>query len=56
MPISFLFWGIYILSIVFFWFFANDGQPLWYRRAGAVTALWILVGILGYRVFGAAVK
>jgi hypothetical protein len=51
------FWIIYVIAILFgSWFNYEAGQPLWYRRAGAYAILWILVGFLGYRVFGFVVK
>ena len=57
MPLSLLFWIIYILTIVGgVWSYYDSAQPLWYRRFGGYLILWILVGILGYRVFGAAIK
>lgn len=57
MPISYLFWGIYIFAILFsLWAYYEPAQPLWYRRASGVIILWILVGILGYRVFGSAIR
>jgi hypothetical protein len=55
MPISILFWVIYIVALVFsVW--GNYGQPDWGRRAGGYFVLWVLVGILGWRVFGSAIK
>jgi len=57
MPLSFLFWGIYILSIVFGFFgFYEPTVPFWYRRAGSYLVLWILVGMLGWRIFGPAIR
>jgi hypothetical protein len=55
MSLSLLFWMLYILSVLFgFWANYDPAIPLWYRRAGAYFVLWILVGILGWSVFGAA--
>ena len=57
MPLSILFWVIYLMSIVFGWWgFYEPAQPLWYRRFGGYVTLWILVGVLGWQVFGPAVK
>jgi hypothetical protein len=56
MPLNIWFWIIYFIAGLFFWWISYDGQPAWYRRAGALTVLWILVGILGLSVFGSAVK
>jgi hypothetical protein len=57
MPLSILFWVVYIIAILF-GMYANyeAGQPLWYRRAGAYFTIWVLLGILGWEVFGAVVK
>jgi hypothetical protein len=50
------FWAIYVIALLFgFWANYEAGQP-WYRRAGSYVALWILVGILGYGVFGSVIK
>lgn len=57
MPIGLLFWIIYILSLLFgLWSGYDAAQPLWYRRAGGFLALWILVGLLGYHVFGQPIR
>lgn len=57
MPLGLLFWVLYIVAVVMgFWASYEPGQPLWYRRAGSYLVLWILVGILGWHVFGAAVR
>lgn len=57
MPLNYLFWGIYIFSILLgVWGYYDGAQPNWYRRFSGYIVLWILVGILGYRIFGAAVK
>ena len=55
MPLQYLFWAVYILS-VFFAFWANYDGPAWPRRFGAFFVAWALIGMLGYRVFGAAIK
>jgi hypothetical protein len=57
MPLSYLFWGIYILSIILgFMVNYEAGQPVWLRRFSGYIVLWVLVGLLGYRVFGPAVR
>lgn len=57
MPLNVLFWVIYIFAILFsLWANYEAGQPMWYRRAGGYFILWVLVGILGYRVFGPAIR
>lgn len=57
MPLSILFWVIYLISLlVGGWGYYEPAQPTWFRRAGGYFILWILVGILGWSVFGPAVK
>jgi hypothetical protein len=57
MPLNILFWVIYIVALLAaFWSYYEPGQPAWFRRAGGYTVLWVLVGILGWRVFGPAVR
>ena len=56
MPLSILFWVIYIVALVFSIWASYDGQPNWPRRAGGSFVLWLLIGILGWSVFGPAVK
>jgi hypothetical protein len=57
MPLSILFWVIYVIAILFgFWSNYNAAEPLWYRKAGAYLVLWLLVGMLGWSVFGPVVK
>jgi hypothetical protein len=56
MPLSILFWVVYLLALVLGFWANYDGQPNWPRRAGGYGALWLLVGILGWQVFGPAVK
>jgi len=56
MPLQMLFWAIYIISIFFSVWLSYDGQVGWQRRAGGYFILWVLVGILGYRVFGPAIR
>ena len=56
MPMSVLFWVLYIIAVVFGAWASYDGQPNWPRRFGGHFVLWILVGILGWRVFGSAIK
>lgn len=53
MPLQFLFWGLYILAVIF----SVVGAPApfnWRVNAGNLL-LFILVGRLGYRAFGAAI-
>lgn len=50
------FWIIYVISLVFGVWSANDGQPLWWKRAGSVFVVFILLGLLGWTVFGPPMK
>lgn len=57
MPLGILFWVIYVIAILFgLWsnYVAND--VTWFRRAGAYLVLWLLVGMLGWSVFGPVIK
>jgi hypothetical protein len=57
MPLNVLFWVIYIIALlVSFWGYYEPGNTIWMRRAGGSTILWLLVGILGWRVFGSAIR
>ena len=57
MPLSIWFWVIYVIAILLGgWSSYDSTQPLWYRRTGAYAILWLLVGLLGYGVFGPVVK
>jgi len=57
MELGTLFWVIYVVALLFgMWSNYEAGQPLWVRRAGAYGVIWLLVGVLGWRVFGSVVK
>jgi hypothetical protein len=57
MPLGILFWVIYVIAIIFsVWSSYEVNQPLWFRRAGAYFVIWLLVGILGWRVFGPVIR
>ncbi len=57
MPISILFWVIYLISIIFGWWgYYAAGDATWPRRFGGYVALWVLVGLLGWHVFGPALR
>ena len=54
MPLAYFFWAIYVLCIVFgYWGYWDNAAP---QRFGGYFVLWILVGMLGWHEFGAAVK
>ena len=56
MPLGILFWVVYVVAIIFgVWSNYTPGQP-WFRAAGAYLVLWLLVGILGWSVFGPVIK
>jgi hypothetical protein len=56
MPLAWLFWMIYIIAILFSgWVYYAPNTP-WFRPFSGLFIIWVLIGILGYRVFGAAVK
>lgn len=52
MSIALLFWVIYIVAIVFGLYTNRAGLPAW---AGGSLLYFILIGILGWAVFGAAI-
>ncbi len=57
MPIGLLFWVIYIIALLFsLWGNYTPGQPFSIRPFGSYLVSWILIGILGWEVFGAAVR
>jgi membrane protein YdbS with pleckstrin-like domain len=57
MPLGILFWVVYVIAILFgLWSNYDVTQPLWIRRAGAYMVLWLLVGVLGWEVFGPVVR
>jgi len=57
MPLGILFWVLYVVAVIFgLWSNYVPGQPQWYRAAAPFLILWILVGILGWSVFGPVVR
>jgi hypothetical protein len=57
MPISILFWTIYVVAVIFgVWSNYAPNQPQWFRAAGAYLVLWLLVGILGWHAFGPVIR
>ncbi len=57
MPLGILFWVIYVVAIVFsVWGAYAPNDPAWFKRAGGGFILWVLVGILGWHVFGPVVR
>jgi len=57
MPIGILFWVLYVICLVFgIWSGYVPGQPYTYRSWGGSLVVFILLGILGWAVFGPVVK
>ena len=52
MNLSLLFWVLYIISVIFSLYQNRTALPVW---AGGSLIQFILIGILGWQVFGAAV-
>ena len=52
------FWVLYVLTLLFGIFLNYDAtnKTFAFRGFGGYFVLWILVGMLGYRVFGSVVK
>jgi len=59
MALGVLFWILYLLALVaWFWGYYEApvaGQSPWFRRGGGPIVLWVLVGLIGYRLFGPAI-
>ena len=56
MPLGILFWVIYVIAILFgFWANYTPGQPWPFRQFGSYLVMWVLIGILGWQVFGPVV-
>jgi hypothetical protein len=56
MPMNFLFWMIYIIAILFAGWTNYEQNVFYWRRFSGYLVLFVLVGLLGYQVFGPAVK
>jgi hypothetical protein len=56
MPISILFWVLMIIWLLFgFWASYEPGAPYRWHRGGAHFLTWLMLAILGWKVFGAAI-
>lgn len=53
MPISILFWVLYLLAVVFC--FVGAPAPFTWRGSAGTVLLLALLGLLGWKCFGAAV-
>ena len=57
MPLGILFWVVYVIAVLFgAWSNYEAGQPFPLKRYGAYFVLWLLVGVLGWSVFGPVVR
>jgi hypothetical protein len=56
MPLSFIFWLIYLLALIFSVWGYYPFTSTNYRPFGGSLLLFILIGILGWRVFGFAIQ
>lgn len=57
MSIELLFWVLYIVALVFgFWVEYVPGQPYPMRRVPGALLFFVLVGLLGWKVFGPAIR
>ena len=52
MSLAILFWVVYLVALLLSVYLNRNGLPGW---AGSGLVAFILIGILGYAVFGAAV-
>jgi hypothetical protein len=53
MTLSILFWVLYLLCVVFgMWSGYAPGQPYSFKWGFGGLLIWVLVGILGWAVFG----
>ena len=57
MPMSILYWVLMIIWLIFgMWAGYTPGQPYPYRSWGGNLLIFILMGILGYKVFGGPIQ
>lgn len=57
MPLGILFWVIYVVSVLLgVWANYVPGQPFGFRSFSGYLVLWVLVGMLGWHVFGPVVR
>lgn len=56
MPLGILFWVIFVLALLLhFWVYRGDIQGGRWEPFGGSLVFWLLLGILGWRVFGPVV-
>jgi hypothetical protein len=56
MPLAILFWMIYIIAILFAGWAYYAPNTQWFKPFAGLFVIWVLLGTLGYRVFGDIVK
>lgn len=56
MPLGILFWVVYVIAVLLGMWVNYEANTPWFKKAGAYLVLWILVGMLGWAVFGPVVK
>lgn len=55
MPLQIWFWVFYVVAFLFYNWVTYDSARPWFRWGGGGLLIFILIGILGYKVFGSAV-
>ena len=58
MPLGILFWVVYVIAVVFgFWLNYDPANKTWAGRGiGGHVVIMVLIGMLGWGVFGPVVK
>jgi hypothetical protein len=57
MPIQIVFWVLYLLALVFGFIIPAAGpSPFNWRGSAGSLLIFVLIGILGWQVFGAAIR
>jgi hypothetical protein len=56
MPLAIWFWVFFVIAILFYNWISYDASKPWFRWGGGGLLIFILIGILGFAVFGSAVK
>lgn len=56
MTISFIFWLLMLLALIFGWIVYPPSAPTGYRPFGYSLLLWVLLALLGWATFGFPIK
>jgi hypothetical protein len=56
MPLQYWFWVFFVIGFFFCNWATYDPAKPWFRWGGGNLLFFILIGILGYQVFGSAAK